>query len=380
MSGRSSLYDRLGISKGADQDEIRRAYKKMVLKVHPDKGGDPEEFKSIQKAYEVLSDDQRRAFYDATGQEDEGGGGGGPGAGFPGGGMPFPFPFDLGGLFGMGGMFGGGGMPGGPPMRTQAKQQKGPPKVHEMPISMSDFYHGKTILLQFERQKFCETCKGEGAEVFESCKACNGSGHMEHRIQIGPGMISVSHGACRACEGTGKKVSKVCGACDGQKFRKEKKTLNVDIQPGMLPGEAIDFPGECSDEHGYLQAGDVRIILQDADDGRRFTRGGGITGTTQEDMVVSTTISLKDSLLGCQERMEGHPGYSQGLLVEIPVGIQNKERICIEGYGFPKRHGGGKGNLYVFVDVRATDSEKEILKQSSDVLRGIFTGDGFKTS
>lgn len=376
---KKSLYEKLGVNKGATAADIKKAFRKLALEHHPDKGGDPEEFKKIQKAYEVLSDDQRRGLYDATGQEDEDAAdhNGGPG---PGGGMPFPFPFDLGGLFGMGGGGGPGffGIPGmGPRPQQQRRKGKGAPKVHEIPITIRDFYHGKTIKLQFERQKFCDGCKGEGAEAFESCKACGGSGATEQRIMLGPGMMSVMRGPCGACQGVGKTVSKQCSACQGSKFRKEKKVLEVVIKPGMLPGEIIEFPGECSDEAEYEHAGDVHIVLQQADEENRFMRGGGLNGIGREDMVVHTTVSLQEVLLGCEQRFEGHPGYSEGLVVEIPVGIQNKERFCMKGYGFPRRMAGTqsaeeKGDLYVYVEVRPTDTEKELLIAKAEEIRGIF--------
>jgi DnaJ-class molecular chaperone len=136
--GMKSLYDVLGVPKDAGADVIRAAYRKLALKHHPDKGGDPEKFKEISKANEVLSDEGRRKMYDMTGSTDEEGapGGGGNGGG-PGGGMPFPFPFDLGAMFG--GMFGGGGGFGGVPGGGRGGGQQGrrrpkdPPKVQEIP-------------------------------------------------------------------------------------------------------------------------------------------------------------------------------------------------------------------------------------------------------
>jgi DnaJ family protein A protein 2 len=373
--GGLSLYDRLGIERGASATDIKKAYRKLALEHHPDKGGDPEQFKHIQKAYEVLSDDQKRGFYDATGQEDPEGGGG---AGGPpqGGGMPFPFPFDLGGLFGMfggsGGPFGGG--PGGPPqpMRPQKRGQKGAPKVYETPLTMEDYYKGKTITLQFERQRFCGTCKGEGAEVFEVCNGCGGSGQAQHRIMLGPGMMTIMHGPCGACGGEGKKAMMPCSGCGGAKFKKESKTLDVVITPGMLPGEVIKFPGECSDDPDYEEAGDVHIVLQEADEENRFLRGGGLNGIGREDILVNTTVTLEESLLGCSQRIPGHPGSPEGLVIDIPMGIQNKQRFCVKGLGFTRVRGTVPADLYVYVEVRPTDAEKELLRAKAEDIRALF--------
>lgn len=365
--GGQSLYDRLGVERGASTADIKKAYRKLALEHHPDKGGDPEQFKHIQKAYEVLSDDQKRGFYDATGQEDAEGGGG---AGGPpqGGGMPFPFPFDLGGLFGM---FGGGGGPPQPP-RHQKRGQKGAPKVYETPLTMEDYYKGKTITLQFERQRFCGTCKGEGAEVFEVCSGCGGSGQAQQRIMLGPGMMTIMHGPCGACAGEGKKALAPCGACAGAKFKKESKVLDVVITPGMLPGEVIKFPGECSDDHDYEEAGDVHIVLQEADEDNRFLRGGGLNGIGREDILVNTTVTLEEALLGCSQRIPGHPGSPEGLVIDIPMGIQNKQRFCVKGLGFTRAKSQVPADLYVYVEVRPTDAEKEVLKTRAEDFRALF--------
>ncbi len=364
----SSLYDVLNVERGADANTIRKAYMKLAREHHPDKGGDAELFKKIQKAYEVLSDDQRREMYDATGHDGEGAPEGGGGGGGPfGGGMPFPF--DLGAMFG--GMFGGmGGMGGGPGRRgPQRKGMKAPPKIHEMPISLWDFYHGKTIKIQFERQKFCETCKGEGAEEFETCGGCQGSGMMRRMVMMGPGMQGIMQGPCDACRGEGKKVKKTCSTCKGKQFITQEKNLDVVIEPGMRPGETIIFSRECSDQHDYMEAGDVHIVLHQADEDGAFKRGGG----GRDDLMTERTITLKSALVGSSERLEGHPGHPQGLVVEIPAGVQNGEVLVIPGEGMPIRQGGGRGALHVRVRVTVTEAEKEVLKAKGEEIRSLFT-------
>jgi DnaJ family protein A protein 2 len=256
----SSLYDTLGVQRNADADELKKAYRKLVLVNHPDKGGDPEKFKQIQKAYEVLGDDSRRAMYDQTGSDQD------VSEGIPfGGGMPFPFgggvpfggggvPFDIGNLFGM---FG----PGGPGPQPKRRGAKASPKVHEMPISLWDYYHGKTVKIQFERQKFCGPCKGEGAEAYSTCAGCGGSGTRQQIIMMGP-MQAVTRGPCGDCNAEGRRVSVMCKACSGKKFVSQEKILEVVITPGMRPKELIAFERECSDQHEYAEAGVVHIVLQ----------------------------------------------------------------------------------------------------------------------
>ena len=362
-----TLYERLGVGRGADADEIRKAYKKMALTHHPDKGGNEEEFKHIQRAYEILSDDQRRTIYDQTGQE-----AGDASDGIPfGGGNPFAgggVPFDIGQLFGM---FG----PGGPGTQRhghghphpQHKVAKGPPKVHELPISLADFYHGKQIRIQFERQKFCEGCKGSGAERIEGCGMCGGSGMKQQMMMIGPGMNVMMRGPCDGCGGEGKRVTVACGMCGGKKFKGHEKTLDFAIKPGMRPGEVIRFLNECSDQVEFVEPGDVHIHLQEADEALSFRR---VKET--DDLQVDVTVSLKDSLLGSTQTIQSHPGHPQGLLLEIPVGVQHRDIVTVVGEGMPSRSG-GRGNLRINVSVIASDAEKAKLVANRAALEAVFT-------
>jgi len=360
----SSLYDALGVSRSADTDEIKKAYRRQALEHHPDKGGSAEKFQQIQKAYEILSDDQRRAIYDQTGQENDVAGQ----QGNPFGGNPFGgggIPFDIGSLFGMFGPGGPGG-PHSPHARPKQRGHKAPPKVHEMPISLWDYYHGKRIKIQFERQKFCDGCKGSGAESYESCGGCGGSGFKQQMIMMGPGMHAMMRGPCGDCSGEGKRVGAICKRCNGKKFNAQEKVLDVVCTPGMRPNERIEFVGECSDQHEYATPGDVHIVLQEADEDIRFKR---IQGT--DDLEASTTVGLKDALLGCSEKMDTHPAHPQGLVIEIPVGIQHGDTMVIDGEGMPRR-GGGRGALRVTVSVRTTDAERATLKANKEALQAMF--------
>ena len=338
-----SLYQHLGLDRSADATEIKKAYRKMSLIHHPDKGGDSEEFKKIQKAYEILSDEARRANYDATGSEEIQAG-------------PQPFPFDMSSLFGN--MFNNGG-------RQQTRVQKGPAKMHDIALSLRDFYHGKDITLQFERNRFCTGCKGSGIERYETCGGCGGSGARQTVVMMGPGMQGIMRGPCPECSGAGKKSAAACGVCFGLKFKTEEKVLNVKIVPGMRPGEVITFKGECSDHPGYVEAGDVQIRLQDADDEGRFFRREG------DDLGIRVTCSLKGSLLGIVEKVETHPGKS-GLEITIPAGTQNGAVIVLEGLGLPRKTG-GQGALHILVSVVASETELMALKDNAELIARIFT-------
>ena len=143
--------------------------------------------------------------------------------------------------------------------------------------------------------------------------------------------------------------------------------MEVAITAGMRPKEVIVFERECSDQHEFTEAGDVHIVLQEADEENRFKRIGG-----GDDLYATTTIGLRDSLLGCTERLTSHPGHPQGFVAEIPVGVQNGETIVIAGEGMPRKEG-GRGDLRLLVSVRATDAEKSVLKGGREKLLELFT-------
>ena len=365
-----SLYDALGVSREASGAEIRKAYLTLSRTHHPDKGGDPEEFKKIQKAYEVLSDDGRRKMYDMTGSEQEGGGPGpfaGPGGfpfgfggmpGMPGMSFPFSFPVDIESLFG-----GGGGGSRGKPQRA-----KGPPKIQEMPISLNDFYHGKEVNLHFERQKFCSRCSGAGHEHVETCSGCGGLGMKQSVVMMGPGMQGIVRGPCPDCGGKGKRPLGVCGGCSGKGTVTQEKELKVRIEPGMRPGETFVFAGECSDQPEFAEAGDVHIVLQEADEDIPFQR----VGRASYDLKATIQISLRESLLGCDKTLSDHPGFLEGCGVTVPVGTQNGETVIVPGAGMIQRNG-EKGSLHVVVQIIVTAEEREALARSATVLEGMFT-------
>ncbi len=348
-----SLYDILGVSRDADTNEIKKAFKKAAMTHHPDKGGDPEKFKEIQRAHEVLTDDRKRQVYDMTGSED--GESHGP--------EIHGFPFDMGSMFGgLGGMF--GGMPGmGRGAPRVVKRPKAPPKVTEIPLKLYDFYHGRTFQVKFERNKFCETCKGQGATSFQNCTTCKGAGVLRQQIQMGP-MIMVNEGPCHDCQGEGKKASGNCYLCGGKKTMPQEKELSVHIEAGMLPGEVLIFPKECSDDPNYDEAGDVHFKLQEADGDDGWTRKGN-------DLETQVTVSFEDSLLGCTKQLQGHPGFP-GLEITVPVGTVNGETVTVVGKGMPKKGTGEFGVLRCHVNVTISEKDKEILQRNEALLKAMF--------
>jgi len=350
----SDLYQRLGLKRGASPDEIKKAYRGLAREHHPDKGGDPEMFKGIQEAHEVLSDERRRQVYDMTGAVNEGGGppGGGMG-GMAAGGVPFfmsgmgPFGmpgvnFDMSDIFGM---FGAGGAGGGGPGRRRGG--RGPNKQHDVGLKLEQFYKGTNIKLNFNQARRCGTCNASGAEATESCGGCGGSGSRIMQQQMAPGMIIQSRRPCDVCNGDGKRTIRVCKGCQGKKFIEKEKHLDIKVTPGMAEGENLVFAGECSDTLEFDTPGDVVLTLKLATDGST-----PVYEWQGADLTYRHTVSFTESILGFELTLADHPSgtspkysWRGGPLIHGAV-------LKMEGGGMPKRGGDGFGVLYIHVCVK----------------------------
>lgn len=344
----SDFYERLGVSRQASHDEIRKAYKDRSKELHPDRpGGDEKRFQAIQEAHEVLSDENRRRMYDLTGSDVGDSGGGGPMSGMAAGGIPFSFmggggpfgmpgvSFDMSGLFGQ--MFGMRPDGGARPKRAG----KGPNKHHDVGLKLSNFYKGHEIKLKFNQARRCTTCDGAGGET-ESCSPCNGSGVRTMTRQIGPGMIAQTRGACDSCRGEGKTVKSACTTCSGKKFVEKEKQLEIQIRPGMKEGQQLTFSGECSDTVEHEEPGDVVLTLQRADLGVGDTDEYEWKG---DDLVFRKEITFAESILGFTETLTDHPNGASPAVTWRSGPLLHGAMLKMEGGGMPKKHG-GYGHLY----------------------------------
>ena len=351
------LYNVLGLNRDADTSQIRTAYKQLAKEHHPDKGGDPEKFKEISQAHEILSDDSKRKMYDMTGSTSEQDNGGNPfGQGMPFGGMPDIFQ-----MFG-GGMFSGGGQ------NARKQSGKGPGKTQDLPLRISDFYTGRTINLKLARQTPCGPCKGSGALTTKPCDTCGGQGQVRQMIQMGP-MQMMTHGPCPVCQGKGNQSVGKCNSCEGRGSTPEEKTLEIKIEPGMSSGNTVIFPGMCSAHPGFTETGDLTVILREADEvgmAATWSREGSKLKTT-------ITLSLSDVLLGSKKLLLGHPGFVNGVPIEIPAGVQNMWTGTIPGLGMPIRGTVGKfGDALVTVLVVPTMEETQTLRDNTIMLKSIL--------
>ncbi|KAL6225880.1 hypothetical protein ACLB2K_004729 [Fragaria x ananassa] len=277
-SDNSKYYEILGVPKTASQDDLKKAYRKAAIKNHPDKGGDPEKFKELAQAYEVLSDLEKREIYDQFGEDalKEGMGGGG-GA---------HDPFDIFQSF----FGGGGGSRGG-----GRRQRRGEDVIHPLKVSLEDLYNGTSKKLSLSRNIICSKCKGKGSKSGASikCPGCQGSGMKVSIRHLGPSMIQQMQHPCNECKGTDETINDKdrCQLCKGEKVVQEKKVLEVHVEKGMQNGQRISFPGEA-DESPDTVTGDIVFVLQQKEH-PKFKRKG-------DDLFYEHTLSLMEALCGFQ--------------------------------------------------------------------------------
>jgi DnaJ-class molecular chaperone len=374
-SNSKSLYDILGVSKSDSCTDIKKAYLKLARAHHPDKGGDPEQFKQILRASEILTDENKRRMYDEmgiiegeNGGAPEGFGGANP---FGGGGFPFPFEFNLNNLFG--GMFGGGGPGGGMPNKNNIRKGKKPaPAVQTIQISLEQFYVGHNFDIHINRSTFCPECDNSGAKVKQTCKQCHGRGIISQIMQMGP-MAVHSTNPCGECGGKGENIIQKCDNCSGTGSISEKRALSVKVQPGTKSGETYIFPEVCSDHPAFEKPGDAHIVITEDNSDPAFKTFKRI-GDNFQHLETTITLSLAESLIGCVYNIKNHPGYDEGLFIKIPAGSFKSDKYCLSGFGMPIPGNIGKyGDLYVNINVEITPMERSIFNNRAyDVLQPIF--------
>lgn len=328
MVKETKYYDILGVKPVATPDELKKAYRKLALKFHPDKNpNEGEKFKAISQAYETLSDAKKREVYDKHGEDGikEGGGGGGH----------FRSPMDIFDMF-----FGmGGGRSRGP--------TKGKDVVHQMPVSLEDLHNGAVRKLALQKNIICPKCEGYGGKkgAVEKCTNCKGTGVQIRIHQLGPGMVQQTQSVCHECSGQGERINPKdrCKNCQGRKVTRERKILEVHVDKGMKDGQQIRFGGE-GDQEPDLEPGDIVIVLDEAEH-EIFKRRG-------EDLVMRMDIQLVEGLCGFQKTIDTLD--KRTLVVTALPGevIKDGDIKCVLGEGMPQyRNPFEKGRLILQFNV-----------------------------
>jgi DnaJ family protein A protein 2 len=334
MVRETKFYDLLEVAPDASESELKKAYRKKALRLHPDKGGDPELFKEVTHAYEVLADPDKRSIYDTRGEgglSEQGGVGG----------MDGHDLFSQ--LFGGGGFFGGGG--GRPQGLRKTKDL-----VHRVQVSLEDLYKGKTTKLALTRNTICSKCKGKGGKegAVRTCGSCEGRGIKVTLRQMGP-MIQQMQSACDDCNGTGEFMNPKdrCSNCKGKKVLPEKKILEVHIDKGMKGGQTITFSGE-SDQSPNAQSGDVVIVIEEKPHDR-FKR-------QENNLITEVEIDLLTALAG-GEVVIRHLDERALLIRFLPGEVVKNESVkVIRSQGMPSQRHHEPGDLYVRFTVKFPDS------------------------
>ncbi|CAF1073172.1 unnamed protein product [Rotaria sp. Silwood1] len=361
----SKLYDLLGVSRNASDQEIKKAYHKLAKTHHPDKNPESaEKFKEISFAYQVLTDESKRQIYDMYGLEGlkeggAGGGGGGSMADILGQFFGHNDPFE--GFGGFGGLF--GGSMGG---RGRNRRRKGDDVAHPLKVTLEQLYKGETRTLEISRRIICKACNGNGGRegAKQSCSGCRGQGIQFITRQIGPGMIQRMQQVCKECNGEGEIINERdrCKTCNGRKTVEEKKKLDIVISPGSKHEQQLRFPGE-SDQAPNMEPGDVIIVLQQ-EPHALFERSG-------DNLIMKHKIKLIESLCGFQIVVTHLDGRK--IVIQHPPNdpIAPDTYRCVKGQGMINMRTHDTGDLIIQFDVEFP-SEKSLtevqLKQLESIL------------
>lgn len=368
MAEKRDYYEVLGVSKDATADEIKKAYRKMAVKYHPDRNPDDkdaeEKFKEAAEAYDVLSDADKRAKYDrfgfAGGPQGFGGGGG---QYYQAGGMSMEDIFaNFGDIFGD--IFGGGGRgnygfhTGGAPRKHV---NKGTDLRVTVKVSLSDVMNGVEKKLKIPRLVACEHCKGTGAKdgtAFKTCQRCQGTGYVTSVQQSMFGPQQVQH-VCPECNGEGKIISESCTYCGGSGVTKKDEIVSFKIPAGVEDGMVLTLRGQGNaPRHGGVN-GDLQVVIQEEKSSELIRDG--------VDLIYNLMLDFPTAALGGSAEVPTVEGRAK---LKIVPGTQPGKVLRLRGKGLPKMNSSIKGdllvNVMVYVPENLTDAEKSAIESLSN--------------
>jgi molecular chaperone DnaJ len=343
-----NYYEILGVGKNASQEEIKKAYRKLARKYHPDLNpGDKvaeQKFKEINEAYEVLGDLKKKSEYDQYGRSPFEGG---PGfEGFR--------AYDFGDIFdfGLGDVFSDVFA-----RRARPEVSRGPDILIGLALSLEEAFSGVTKTITFNRENICKTCKGSGAESSEVCNVCRGTGS----IKISKGFFRMSQ-PCQSCGGTGRKITKVCPSCGGIGKVPQTETVKAKIPAGVDTGSRVRLRGMGNGGEGGGPPGDLYIQIT-VKPHRLFKRKG-------DDLYLELPVTFGEAALGAKVEVPTIEGVA---VMTLPQGTQSGQRFKLSGKGFPSPKTGVRGNQYVDIKIvipkNVTNKAKESIREIESLYR-----------
>lgn len=352
-------YASLGLQKGASDEEIKKAFRKLAIKYHPDKNQGNKEaedkFKEINEAYQVLSDPEKKARYDQFGTADFDGSGFGSG-GFGG----FDFS-DMGGFGDIFDSFFGGG---GGSSRRRNGPQRGADLEYTVNLTFEEAIFGVEKEISINRSETCDSCKGSGAKTGTSaktCPTCNGQGQVRVQRQTPLGSF-VSTSTCSTCGGSGKVIDDPCTTCHGKGNVRKNRKITVNIPAGVDTGNVMPLRGQGDHGTNDGSPGDLYVRINVASS-KKFTRKGN-------DIYIDTHISMGKAALGTEitvATVDGDVKYT------IPAGTQSGTLFRLKGKGVPRVNSSGRGDQYVKVIV---DIPKNLNDKQKDALKAFMEACG----
>ncbi|MEQ6389387.1 molecular chaperone DnaJ [Bacillaceae bacterium S4-13-58] len=343
-------YEVLGVSKDASKDEIKKAYRKLARKYHPDVNKDqdaPEKFKEAKEAYEVLSDEQKRTQYDQfghAGPQNQGFGGFGGAEDFGG----FGDIFDM--------FFGGGGR-----QRDPNAPRKGADLQYTMTLSFEEGIFGKETDIQIPKEETCETCDGSGAKPGthpETCSHCNGTGQMNVEQNTPFGRI-VNRRVCQHCQGKGKIIKEKCRTCGGEGKVQKQKKIHISIPAGIDEGQQIRVSGQGEPGVNGGPSGDLYVVIH-IHNHEFFEREG-------DDIYCEMPLTFVQAALGDEVEV---PTVHGRVKIKIPAGTQTGANFRLRGKGAPNVRGYGHGDQHVKIRVvtpkNLNERQKELLREFNE--------------
>jgi molecular chaperone DnaJ len=349
IMSKRDYYEVLGVSKNATKDEIKKAYRKLSKQYHPDINKAPdaaEKFKEIKEAYEVLSDDQKRAHYDQFGHTD-------PNQGFGGFGGA---DFDFGGFGGFEDIF--SSFFGGTRRRDPNAPRAGADLQYTMTLTFEEAAFGKETDIEIPREETCDTCHGSGAKPGtkkETCSHCRGTGQISIEQATPFGRI-VNRRTCHHCGGTGQFIKEKCTTCGGSGRVKKRKKIHVKIPAGIDDGQQLRVAGQGEAGINGGPPGDLYIVFR-VEPHEFFERDG-------DDIYCEIPLTFAQAALGDEIEV---PTLHGKVKLKIPAGTQTGTKFRLKGKGVPNVRGYGQGDQHIIVRVvtptKLTEKQKQLLRE-----------------